>query len=453
MANTPSSDESNQNDQDDGKPYSGESGELGPLNTPLRKLLFPKDTPSLATGEGAATTGEPETALTMPIAENAALAEAPGEGEKAVDAEGTTETAAKSQEASSSEGERHQESGRKGNYRRAEEEYSSVGLRQRRAEDERMTGRHWPGNGIVYPGGPHEAQFFEQLAIAFGEANPRTLARESAMRYVRSSRVPGEDELSPTDIYAIVYYGLGLTVRPLDCSKSPQTLALYYRATHDIYIDWKLLQDPPFGRVTLDPSAWRRSVDGSAPARFLLAWCAAVHLTENYDLPLMLGFTPHTGGMPAGPLGRGSISLDTLNRYGKAVNALTTLLAPEERLWRQIAALGLSMRAGDPQWRERLRTAYGYVPGNAEETKPDPVTQLIAALAERNNCPPLLIEAQLSPTNEPLDWGSWSARLLDEIPELQLRFASAARLFHFSNERDLSQGAPEVRPIHIQLSL
>ena len=470
MADT--SDFGNSNGGSGGQSKSWFSGDLGPLDTPWNRLMN-QLTPSTLTSdlESPSAASVNETAYTLDLLSIAddptrmlpsVTSDDPAQSGEAEGAQPSNEDAVQdaADVADTVGDERRQESARKSAGPRAfriDEEYSSLGLRQRRAEDERMTGRHWPSNGVVYPGSPHEAQFFDQLAIAFGEADPRTLACEAALRYVRSSRVPGDDELAPTDIYAIVYYGLGLTVRPLDCTGLPQALALYHRATHDVYIDWKLLQDPPYGRVTLDPSAWRRSVDGSAPARFLLAWCAAVHLTDNYDLPLMLGFTPHQGGVPSTPEGRGSsVPPDTLNRYRKAITAVATLLAPEDRLWRQIAAIGLPLRPSETPWRDRLRAAYGYVPGHASQSQPDPVAQLISMLAVRNNCPPILIEEQLGPSERLLDWGNWSVRLLHEISELQLRFASAARMFHLAaaaGERDSSQGAPEVRPIHIQLSL
>lgn len=351
---------------------------------------------------------------------------------------------------------------------RPAEDYTSVALRQRRAEDERMTGRRWPGNGVAYPGSAQEAAFFEQLAIALGEAEPRVLARECALRYVRSSRIPGEDELAATDIYSILYYGLGLTVRPLDCTGLPQALALYHRATRDVYVDWKLLQDPPFGRTTLDPSAWRRAVDGSLPARFLLAWCAAIHLTDNFDLPLMLGFTPHPVALTAEgtPAQAPAIGPDLLNRYRKAVLAAASLLAPEDRLWRQIATLGLHLSPGDRTWRTRLRAEYGFggdgkAPAHAGPFAPgphvDPAAHLIAALAERNNCPPSLIAAQLDGMDGALDWGGWTVELLREIPELQMRYQAAARMFHLAAVQaggNVRGGhIPDVQPIYVQLSL
>jgi hypothetical protein len=331
-------------------------------------------------------------------------------------------------------------------------------LQQRRLQDERLTGRCWPGNGIPYPGSPHEAMFFDQLAIALGEVDPRTLARESALRYVRASRRPGEDTLGPTDIYAIFYYGLGLSLRPLDCAGLPHVLATYSRHLHEVYLDWTLLKDPPYGRATLDQSAWRRTLDNSPLARILLAWCAATHLAENYDVPLVLGFSGYTGplgdSVQTQPLGGLTLSPagmagDVLNRYRKTILAFANLLAPQERLWQQVSALHLGIPMGDPQWRAYVRaicslegSAGGWrqagvighlLPGGFWYPHDmDPVEQLITILAERNCCPPSLVAWQLDGNPGILDWDAWSMQLLRDVPALQQRYAVAERYLYSS---------------------
>lgn len=353
--------------------------------------------------------------------------------------------------------------------RRRSEEAFTTALQQRRAEDERLTGRRWPGNGIAYPGSPQEAMYFDQLAIALGQVDPQTLARESALRYVRSARLHGDDDLAATDIYAILYYGLGMTLRPLDCTGLPHVLAVYHRATREVYLDWQLLKDPPVGRAALDSAAWRRAVDGSLLARVLLAWCAAVHLSDNYDVPLVLGFTPQApSALPPGGVGGApvpaapTLSGDTLNRYRKALVATATLLAPADRLWQQVTALRMRVRMGDPAWRVHLRSEFGYQAGWPGTGGPavgeDPVEQLIAVLAERNNCPQLLIEAQLDGAIAQMDWGTWSVQLLRELPALQMRFAAASQMFHMNSAAQapawaLPGRAPEVQSVHVQLSL
>jgi hypothetical protein len=355
--------------------------------------------------------------------------------------------------------------------RRHAEHHFNVALQQRRAEDERMTGRRWPGNGLQYPGSANEARYFDQLAVALGEVDPRLLARESAMRYVRSAVIPGEDELGSTDIYAILYYGLGLTLRPLNTTGLPHVLAVYIRSTREVYLDWTLLNDPPYGRAALDATVWRRSVDGSVLARFLLAWSVAVHLTDNYDMPLMLGFTPQApalvasaGHAPTGAPAVPTLPPDTLNRYRKAMVAVATLLAPAERLWQQIAALRLRVHMGDPEWRVHLRAELGYPGGWRPTGGPapapagaDPVEQLISVLAERNNCPPMLIEAQLDGTLVQADWNVWSAQLLHQLPQLQTRYSASAHVFRLSNMANAplwgTPGRPAEPPALVQLSL
>ncbi len=223
-------------------------------------------------------------------------------------------------------------------YSRGPDDYFRADLERRRLEDERLTGRRWPGSHTSLPTGQNDALVYDQLAIALGEVDPRLLARESALRYVRASQRTGQDELVPTDIYSIFYYGLGLSLRPLDCTGLPHVLAVYHRHSHEVYLDWSLLSDPPYGRATLDHIAWRRAVDTSPVARILLAWCVATHLAENFDVPLVLGYSAYTApvtldgrdmpGAPAMPL-----SSDTFNRYRKTITALAALLAPQERLF------------------------------------------------------------------------------------------------------------------------
>ncbi len=321
-------------------------------------------------------------------------------------------------------------------------DYHLTALQQRRLDDERASGRHWPSMEMGTPSDPHEAQFFQQMAIGIGEVDPHVLARESALRYVRASRVSGDDQLAATDIYAIMYYGLGLTLRPLNCTSLPQVMAVYHRQNRDLHLDWELLKDPPHGKTALDTSAWRRSVDSSQLARFLIAWCIAIHLTDNYGIPLVLGFVPGEVGSAASTP---TLSADTFNRYRIAIEAVGSLLAPVERLWQQINALGWPVRPGDSEWRAHLRRAYRYAegsrgPANAgdygirqyAQQAPgagDPVDRFLAVLAEYNNCPPLIIEAQLDGPALVPDWYSWSQRLLREIPMLAMRHASAAKAF------------------------
>jgi len=346
-------------------------------------------------------------------------------------------------------------------------DYHLTALQQRRLEDERASGRHWPSTDVGAPGDPHEAQFFQQMAIALGEVDPHVLARESALRYVRASRVSGEDQPAPTDIYAIAFYGLGLTLRPLNCTNLPQVMTVYHRQNRDIHLDWQLMKEPPYGKVALDASAWRRAVDSSQLARFLIAWCAAIHLTDNYGIPLVLGFVPGQEGSTSTP----TLSADTFNRYRIAIEAVGSLLAPVERLWQQINALGWPVRPGDPEWRAHLRRAYRYAEGQRnpanngeygirQHAPPtagagDPVDRFLAVLAEYNNCPQLIIEAQLDgPTLVP-DWYSWSQRLLREIPMLAMRHASAAKAFARQGAMQQSWGGamPAVPAGQARLSL
>ncbi len=367
----------------------------------------------------------------------------------------------------------------------------SATLQQRRAEDERMTGRRWPTNALSSPVEPDEVAYFDQLAIALGEVSPRVLARANALRYVKAARAPQEDPIAATDIYAIIFYGLGLTIRPLDCSSLPQVLAVYHRTTREIYLDRSLLQNLAGGTTLLDPQMWRRAVDSSPLTRFLLAWCAAVHLTDNYDIPLALGFAPVPAPVPP-PQGMNGVngeagtvvnaanpvSSDTLNRYRKAMEASETLLAPAHRLWQQIAALNLPLNMGERDWRGRIRAIYGYTgpaydrPASAQgyngargpagaggaysafgqsnpsynPAYPDPAEQLVRVLAERNNCPRLFVESQLGGAEASPDWAEWSQRLTQEIPTLHMRYLTAARMFSMASANSVGAATPAWSP-------
>lgn len=65
--------------------------------------------------------------------------------------------------------------------------------------------------------------------------------------------------------------------------------------------------------------------------------------------------------------------------------------------------------------------------------------------------------AQLGGIDGPLDWGAWTVQRPREIPELQMRYQAAARMFHLAAvqaEGPARRGqAPDVQPIHVQLSL
>jgi hypothetical protein len=352
------------------------------------------------------------------------------------------------------------------------DDYFHADLEQRRREDERLTRRRWPGNPLAPPRSVDEALYLEQLAIALGEVDPRLLARESALRYVRASTVAGQDELGPTDIYAIFYYGLGLSLRPLDCTGLPHVLAVYYRLLHDVYLDWTLLPEPPYGRSTLDHFAWRRAIDSSPLARVLLSWCVATHLAENYDVPLVLGYSAYSD-TAQGPDGVSTavsplpLSSDTFNRYRKTVMTLATLLAPAERLAAQIGSLGLPIRRGDPDWRVHLRAEYGFGSRRQENHffggrgqasgGVDPVEHVIGILAAQNQCPRLLVEWELDQNPGILDWDSWTIQLLSGFATLRLRYNAALQYFrsgsaggtHYWTSPEQSAG---VAPIAVRLA-
>jgi hypothetical protein len=229
----------------------------------------------------------------------------------------------------------------------------------------------------------------------------------------------------------------------------PHVLAVYQRHSHEVYLDWSLLSDPPFGRATLDPIAWRRAVDTSPVARILLAWCVATHLAENFDVPLVLGYSAYATpvaldgwNMPGAPATPAPVSSDTFNRYRKTITALAALLAPQERLCAQSAGMGLPISSGDPDWRVHLRAAYGYgtgwYRGLAQQSRPDGrraagsldvVEYVIDVLAEQNQCPRLLIEWELDANSELLDWDTWSMHLLRGISGLWMRYTAADQYF------------------------
>jgi hypothetical protein len=328
------------------------------------------------------------------------------------------------------------------------DDYFRADLQRRRLEDERLTGRCWPGSFTPLSNGQNDTLLDDQLTIALGDVDCRLLARESALRYVRASQRPGQhklDALVATDIYAIFYYGLGLSLRPLDCTGLPHVLAVYHRQSHDVYLDWSLLSDPPYGLDALDHAAWRRAVDTSPVARILLAWCVATHIAENFDVPLVLGYSAYTApvtleGQDVPKSMATPLSSDTFNRYRKTITALAALLAPQERLSLQMASMGLPFPRGDPDWRVHLRAAYGHgtgwqrghtqqpLPGGAASSS-DVVEHVISVLAEQNHCPRLLVEWELDGNLGLLDWDTWSMDLLRGTFGLWMRYTAADQYF------------------------
>jgi hypothetical protein len=190
----------------------------------------------------------------------------------------------------------------------------------------------------------------------------------------------------------------------------------------------------------------------------------ATHLAENYDVPLVLGYSAYTdmvrgpdGSPPASsPL---SLSSDTFNRYRKTIMTMATLLAPAERLATQISAMGLPIRRGDPDWRVHLRAEYGYgsrwaenqlFGGRAQGSHGasggvDPVEHVIGVLAAQNQCPRLLVEWELDQNPGILDWEAWTIQLLSGFAALRLRYTAALHYFRAGTTTGVHHWAPSER--------
>jgi hypothetical protein len=317
-----------------------------------------------------------------------------------------------------------------------------LAVNDRRHQDYRATGRRWPGVNVTKLEQaltcPESAAYLGSVCVAVGAARTVALARMAAQRYLDAAQRQSAP-LDATDIYSIAYYGLGLTISPLDCSRNPETLAVYHQAVSHVHLDWTLFRQvlAPRGEGVVDPLVWRRVFDSSPTARFLLSWIVATHLTTPCDTPIHLGFVEAQSWQGLAT----QRNPDTLGRLHRALVAVQTLLAPIERVWDQVMALHLPVKVtrGDRRWRAVLRAFIPELPTAPlrpqATTRPDGRSPddldvlLVETLAEHNGCPPLLIERALDGADELPNWAAVSGRLLRELPQLSVRARQCVRMW------------------------
>ena len=324
-------------------------------------------------------------------------------------------------------------------------------LERRRQYDRARTGRDWP---CAIPRSDTERLLMQQLCFAPGHVDAKLLARVNARRFARAATSPsptvyGGDKCGKTDIYSIAYFGLNLDLDTRPFSADPlqaHTLATYasHRPYDDpqIQIDDVLVTAPPTPEAYRgeagwygEPYAWRDAIDATWTARFLVAWCCAQHLTQIATAPLTIGFVPK---LPEQGFKDRDVASE-LNRYTLAMIACAELLAPRERLERQIAFL---LRQGAAHYgvllnQEQIASCTSDRWGAAiahygpwlfrEEVERcrregvafDAVAYFLWLLARMNACPQLLVQRSLDEHRGPATPRFWSERLLYELePEL-----------------------------------
>lgn len=200
-----------------------------------------------------------------------------------------------------------------------------------------------------------------------------------------------------TDVVGIARNGMKVQLQLLDTSQQPNIVGVLYPATKQFFLDWTLLRGAPTSFGLQSTFAWRKSVDASPGARFLLAW-AIVHLScENDYRPYTYGFLPT----------RTSPNLHTVQRRLATMRRVAQLLCPRPRLYAQTQALVRSYP-------------------NGQERQPG---WLISALAEMNKCPSCIVEMALDGPLHMPKWTELTTSLLSELPMLNLRHRQIASMF------------------------
>lgn len=308
-----------------------------------------------------------------------------------------------------------------------------------RAYDRARTGRDWPGS---LPQSDTEALLMQQLCFAPGQVPPSLLARVYARRFVRAARsrhVYDGDKLAKTDIAGIAYFGLDLEIETFPFRRQPRhahALAYYHSQQKLVRLDDVLVREPPepdawrddprypHSGHPIEPYAWRDAIDATWAGRFLLAWCCALYLTQIASSELTIGFVPK---LPP----QGFAERDTpgdLNRHALAMIACAELLAPRERLQRQIAFLfrdklpqqQVAACCGD-QWQAAVSYYGAHLFDEEaercrqEQRRFDPIAYFLWILATYNACPQLLVERSLNDHRGIATPQAWSERLLREL--------------------------------------
>jgi hypothetical protein len=191
-----------------------------------------------------------------------------------------------------------------------------------------------------------------------------------------------------TDVVGIACDGMGMQLEVLDCSQHPHILGVLYPAARQLYLDWTILHDAPKGIATHSTFVWRKAVDGSSLARFLVAWGAAHMTTVVEPRPVIYGFS-RPNETP---------TIATMQHRMATMRRVAQLLCPRPRLYGQVKEL------------------VSYYPNH--RTQDD--GWLIPALAEMNRCPPSVVRLSLVEFVS-ASWYSFSAGLLEDLPLLRMR--------------------------------
>ena len=216
------------------------------------------------------------------------------------------------------------------------------------------------------------------------------------MQHRPSDYLPAHDA-DTTDVVGIAKDGMKMQLELLNISQHLHVLGVLYPATKQLFLDWTLLRNAPTGLGTQSTFVWRKSVDSSPAARFLVAWAIAHLSSESDPSPFVYSFVP----------ARVTSNIHTIQRRLTTMRRVAQLLCPRERLYRQ------------------MRDIASQCPNKKQED----ISWLIPALAELNGCPPCVVQLGFGNVTRTPNWQDFSAQLVGELPLLNLRQRQVANLY------------------------
>lgn len=238
---------------------------------------------------------------------------------------------------------------------------------------------------------------------------------------------------APTNVYFLARYTYEIAVSPV--TMADHELGLMLPRSGRIWFNARLFADVPSGRDVSARDAWWRVVDTSPVVRFLLGWCLSVYGVARFrgaqheQLPgwsRLLHFSPT---LPECSNARAQL-------WGDVIQEVTNLFAPPARVWRQLQMFA-PIRTGDHRWHTRLALANYRV------------EDVLAALAERNNCPATLIRRTLDGNGRIstyADYLEFAAAIMEDLPVLKLQRSLAMRL-----KEQLAESMPQAQGLLARL--
>lgn len=245
-----------------------------------------------------------------------------------------------------------------------------------------------------------------------------------------SVEAPAEDPDGPTNIYYLAHYTYQLSISAV--SMSDHELGLLLPRSGRIWFNARIFTDVPHGHEFAQRDAWWRAIDASPAVRFLLGWSVCIYRTAQFhhiardQMPgwsRILYFSP-----PLAECSRVRVQF-----WSNVIQDVTNLFVPAPRVWRQIQTF-TTFQPGDRYWQSRLALA-----GHK-------VSDAVQYLADRNSCPPILIERALD-GNPPIEsyeeYQRFSEALLEGLPRLSMQRVIAMQRATSGSVQQQQHGAGE----------